>query len=313
MGKKLKWYCLRWRILVLGLLLILSVSGYIGWRLYLAVRVLPMGDGPAGPVIGLGAFKDTWSDEKVVLIGIGDSITWGLGAEKKHTYFELLQNNDDEQYPDMAGRDLNSVFTRMEAHNYAKSSTVSQTHVERQLKQMEKYPTNVKGIVVITSGGNDLIHDYGKSAPRDGAMYGCSYAQGVEWTRNLKERIRALLEGIMERFPGGCEIFLANIYDPTDGVSDPYIVGLPRWGNAVKVVGLANDKIAELCEDYDNVHLVDIHSAFLGHGIHCTEFWRQHYHRDDPHYWYYYNLEDPNRRGFDAIRRLFLREIVRFS
>ena len=32
----------------------------------------------------------------------------------------------------------------------------------------------------------------------------------------------------------------------------------------------------------------------------------QHYDALDPHYWYYANLEDPNERGYDAIRRLFL-------
>ncbi len=28
------------------------------------------------------------------------------------------------------------------------------------------------------------------------------------------------------------------------------------------------------------------------------------------HYWYYTNLEDPNERGYDAIRRLFLLEMM---
>jgi hypothetical protein len=32
----------------------------------------------------------------------------------------------------------------------------------------------------------------------------------------------------------------------------------------------------------------------------------KHYDRKDPHYWYFINLEDPNERGYDALRRLFL-------
>jgi hypothetical protein len=71
-----------------------------------------------------------------------------------------------------------------------------------------------------------------------------------------------------------------------------------------------NQKITELCDEYENVHLVDIHSPFLGHGIHCRDFWLKHYHKNDPHYWYYTNLEDPNPRGYDAIRRLFLLEMT---
>jgi hypothetical protein len=50
---------------------------------------------------------------------------------------------------------------------------------------------------------------------------------------------------------------------------------------------------------------------FLGHGIHCTQPWQVHYRRHDPHYWYAWNLEDPNIRGYDAIRRLFLIEIAK--
>jgi hypothetical protein len=56
---------------------------------------------------------------------------------------------------------------------------------------------------------------------------------------------------------------------------------------------------------------VDIHGAFLGHGLTCRQFWRSHYRSNDPNYWYFENLEDPNDRGYDALRRLFLIEIAR--
>jgi hypothetical protein len=54
-----------------------------------------------------------------------------------------------------------------------------------------------------------------------------------------------------------------------------------------------------------------LHNAFLGHGIHCSQFWTKHYDWKDPHYWYFVNLEDPNERGYDVIRRLFLIEIAK--
>ncbi len=47
---------------------------------------------------------------------------------------------------------------------------------------------------------------------------------------------------------------------------------------------------------------------FLGHGIHCTESSFALYQPKDPYYWYAWNLEDPNTRGYDSIRRLFLME-----
>jgi hypothetical protein len=211
----------------------------------------------------------------------------------------------------MAGRDLSTVFPNLETRNLAVDYTTSQEHIDNQLVKLARFEPNVRGIIVITSGGNDLIHDYGRTPPKDGAMYGCTYKQAVPWCENLKRRLDTLLLGVMEKFPGGCEIFLANIFDPTDGVSDPQTVGMARWPHGSKVLALANQKIAELCEQYPNVHLVDIHSEFLGHGIHCDEPWRKHYRRQDPHFWYAPILEDPNPRGHDAIRRLFLLEMIR--
>jgi hypothetical protein len=49
-----------------------------------------------------------------------------------------------------------------------------------------------------------------------------------------------------------------------------------------------------------------VHAVFLGHGIHCDQPWRATYQSRDPGYWLYGNLEDPNDRGYDAIRRLIL-------
>ena len=72
----------------------------------------------------------------------------------------------------------------------------------------------------------------------------------------------------------------------------------------------AGEVIARCARTRPFVHLVDLHGAFLGHGIHCTQPWQPHYRFSDPHYWYYANLEDPNDRGYDALRRLFLIEIA---
>ena len=55
-----------------------------------------------------------------------------------------------------------------------------------------------------------------------------------------------------------------------------------------------------------------MHEEFLGHGIHCTQPWQAHYRCGDPHYWYTWNLEDPNIRGYDAVRR-FLIEIAKHA
>ena len=102
-------------------------------------------------------------------------------------------------------------------------------------------------------------------------------------------------------------LFLGTIYDPTDGLGDLGRAGpLPDWPDGLSLHMRANEILHDFAAHHDNVHLVDYHKAFLGHGIHCAQFWREHYDRRDPHYWFHDNLEDPNDRGYDALRRLFL-------
>ncbi|MHC5162859.1 MAG: SGNH/GDSL hydrolase family protein [Planctomycetota bacterium] len=309
MKPKVKWYKLRWRAVLLCVLIITAVAGYASWRFYNALRVRPIGRGPAGPPVSAVPFEKVWSEKEIVFLGVGDSITRGYGGPSGLNYFDLLVKNHP-RYADMKGRDLSTVFPNLTSRNVAVDYTISQEHIDFQLPKIPQYDNSIHGIIVLTSGGNDLIHDYGRSEPRHDAMYGCSYKQGKEWCEILKDRLDTLLAGLNAKFPGGCDIFFANIYDPTDGVGDPQTVMMNRWRDCVKVLGLANQKIAELCEKYPNVHLVDIHKPFLGHGIHCDEPWRKHYHKDDPHFWYAPILEDPNIRGHDAIRRLFLNEMV---
>ena len=65
----------------------------------------------------------------------------------------------------------------------------------------------------------------------------------------------------------------------------------------------SNQIIHDACQARENVHLVPLYETFLGHGSHCRQFWRATYRSDDPHFWFYTNIEDPNDRGYDAIRR----------
>lgn len=304
-NRPLRWYQIRWQTALIVLI------GYFTARYFLFGRFKhPIGSGPAGPAVAAEAFQSAWSTNEFVLVGIGDSVTAGFGASEKHDYFDLLLQNDDTKYPEMQGRDLRHVLPNLTHQNLSVSYTVSEEHLD-QLPGVKPQPPSVRGIMVVTTGGNDLIHDYGRSAPRDGAMYGCTYEQALQWKENFRVRLKAILNGLIRKFPGGCEIFLANIYDPTDGVGDiehAHLM-LPAWPDGLKILPLFNDTIAETCRAYTNVHLVDFHTAFLGHGIHCTDRRNANYRKEDPYYWYFDNLEDPNDRGYDAIRRLFLIEM----
>lgn len=306
------------RLLIL-LAVLAGVAGivlYSGYDLILIASGLPVGKGPAGPQVPAEPFAHEWSQRQVMLLGVGDSITWGLGASGGGTYFDLLQKNNDSLYPDMAGRELARVLPNIRSLNVARNYTTTSDHITRQLATIPTFDPNTFGIVVVTSGGNDIIHDYGRTPARDGAMYGCTLEQARPWCDNLDSRIRKLIVGIKERFPGGCVILLANVYDPTDGKGLPRVFGLERgigfapWPDAIGVLDLVNSKIEHIPADFDNVYLVDIHGVMLGHGIYCKNRFARYHCKSDPTFWYYDNLEDPNPRGYDAIRRVFLLKIA---
>ena len=271
----------------------------------------PISDGPSGPVVSREAFTSPWSKRPVVLLGLGDSVTQGLGASPGRTYFQRLVKNPSDEFENMQGLSLSHVLPQLIPINLAISGTTSIECVDYQLPKLKPYEVETFGIVVITTGGNDLIHNYGRTPPREGAMFGADVGEISEWVKHFDHRLDTIARRVRETFPGGCRIFIANIYDPTDGDGDIEHAGLPSWPDGLQVVAAYNEVLTQFADRHPDVTLVDMQAAFFGHGIHCTHFWHRHYRSDDPHYWYWDNLEDPNDQGYDAIRRLFLIEMAR--
>jgi lysophospholipase L1-like esterase len=291
----------------IGGVLVLLAAAYVHYFLY-----LPMGSGPGGPAVPLGPFETVWTQRPVLLVGIGDSVTAGLGSSRGKSYFQRLCENPPDEFADMQGRSLARVLPNMRALNIAVSGSTSLNHVDHIRSRLPKQDADVFGLVVMTTGGNDLIHWYGRSAPREGAMYGATLTQAQPWIANYERRLESMFSQIESRFPGGCAIFVADIYDPSDGLGDPESTwALPAWPDCLAIHRAYNAALARVAAKHPVVHVVPVHDAFLGHGIHCRQFWRRNYDSADPHYWYYENIEDPNDRGYDALRRLFLNEIVR--
>jgi lysophospholipase L1-like esterase len=289
-----------------GALLISAAAAYLHFR-----QSRPIGTGPAGPQVPSNFFSRTWSEKQFLLVGLGDSVTAGFGARHGYAYFDRLVTNPPEEFTDMSGRCLQVALPHLKFTNLAVSGSTSSEHFAYQLTKLPSVGSNVIALVVMTTGGNDLIHNYGRTPPRDEAMFGATWDQAAPRITNFDKRLEAMVHQINEHFPAGCHIFLANIFDPTDGVGDIEWAGLPAWTDGAKILAAYNDVIRRCAARHTFVHLVDIHGAFLGHGIHCTQFWSAHYDANDPHYWYYSNLEDPNERGYDVIRRLFLLEFAR--
>jgi len=291
-------------VLLIGLVLIAGTAAFLFFRF-----ARPVGTGPAGPAIVRESFSHPWTSRKVLVVGLGDSVTAGFGARKGYSYFDRLAKNPADEFPELNGVSLPAVFSNFGSTNLAISGSTSSEVPTRQLSLLATNDSNVLGIVVMTTGGNDIIHNYGRTPPREEAMYGATFEEAKPWVANFGRRLEEMVAQINSRFPGGCEIFLANIFDPTDGFGDAERAGLPAWKNSMRILDAYNAAIRHAADMHPNVHVVDIHAAFLGHRIHCTQFWQAHYDRQDPHYWFYDNLEDPNERGYDVIRRLFLIEI----
>ena len=303
-GKRKSW--LRWLV---GVALLL-VGAILFVQYFWLTRT--MGSGPAGPPVPREPFARVWTQRPVLLVGLGDSVTAGYGASPGLSYFDRLAQNPPGEFPEMRGVCLKAVLPNLRAENHAVSGSTSLDHAEHEIPALRAAPPDTLGIVVITTGGNDLIHNYGRTPPREGAMYGATLAQAQPWIENFGRRLERMRELLRSKFPGSCEIFLADIYDPTDGDGTAGVVGLPSWRGGLAIHARYNALLERLAARYPDVHRVDIRSTMLGHGIYCRQFWRRHYQPHDAHYWYNENFEDPNDRGYDAIRRAFLREIANY-
>lgn len=290
---------------LVGAGLVLLAALYVHFFLY-----LPMGSGPAGPAVAREEFAQPWSTRPVLLVGVGDSVTAGFGASKGHSYFSRLAQNPAEEFADLRGICLSAVLPQLQTLNIAVSGSNSLQHVKHIQDRLPPQDDRTLGLVVMTTGGNDLIHWYGTTPPREGAMYGATIAQAQPWIERYAERLDSMFLAIKERFPGGCAIFVGDIYDPSDGVGDPQSTwALPAWPDCLKIVAAYNEALRRVAHQHPEVHVVPVHDTFLGHGIHCRQFWRTHFDWQDPHYWYFENIEDPNDRGYDARRRVFLKAI----
>lgn len=295
-------------LLVVGVGVVLLAVGYIS--LFLA---RPVGEGPAGPSVPQTSFEQIWTERPVLILGLGDSITAGLGAKSPaHSYFQRMIENPPDEFPEMQGICLASVLPNLTWKNLARSGSTS-LHHEEIIQELEAVDDDRFGLVFFTTGGNDIIHNYGRSPPREGAMYGASLAEAEPWIAAFDIRLNEMLDNIDLMFPAGCEIYLADIYDPTDGVGDAPSVFLPDWPDGLAIHSAYNRILRQAANARENVFHVPLYQSFLGHGSHCRQFWRGTYDANDPYYWYYTNIEDPNNRGYDALRRVFLLEILEHS
>ena len=156
-------------VLLAGLMLIGSTAAYLFFPL-----ARPIGSGPAGPAVDHSSFSSPWTTRPVLFVGLGDSVTAGFGARKGYSYFDRLIKNPADEFSGMNGICLSTVFPKLQHTNRSVSGSTSSEVPQRQLNSLPTNVPDVFGIVVMTTGGNDIIHNYGHKPPREEAMYGAS-------------------------------------------------------------------------------------------------------------------------------------------
>src|SRR5262245_31053684 len=128
-------------LVAVGLILIGSAAAYVEFHFH-----LPEGEGPAGPVVPAKPFERPWTERKILLLGVGDSVTAGFGATRGRSYFDRLVANSSDEFEDMRGRSLSTVLPNLTTRNLALSGSNSLEHVRHIAEKLETQPADVFGV-----------------------------------------------------------------------------------------------------------------------------------------------------------------------
>jgi lysophospholipase L1-like esterase len=212
---------------------------------------------------------------------VGDSMTVGTGVDDSERWATLIQPElkarfgDDLRFIDLSrpGETANLLYELL---------------LPRTAGQHEG-PLQGGILVMGTVGLADLIRDVRREDPKARLM-------------DDLVAIDAWLDD-PARFPDGAWMFLANIYDTTDGTNID-CSGERDITDALAIVHDANAAHLELAQAHDWAW-VDAHGHFLGHGERFDDPTYEHHDPDDPTKWYVDCLH-PDPRGHEEMFRLFL-------
>ncbi len=231
------------------------------------------------------------------LVVLGDSISDGVGASRSAwIYHALLAENDDEAYPTEAGTDLESltgasveVVDVSRGGARARDLSAQTGAVRRELS----LPASGHTVVVLTIGGNDL-----QTAVAGGNPTGALLDNAIRDIRGMIEFFQDT-----DNFSDGASIYLANVYDPSDGEAQIpgcfFGLHLPQL---VAALDVWSERFMDLGMEM-GFSVVDTLGAFHGHGHHNSNTMNPYYDADDPTKWFD-DCIHPNDRGHHELRRL---------
>jgi hypothetical protein len=235
------------------------------------------------------------------VVTLGDNL--GSNPSANRSYLALLEANDDELFPEFAGKDLQTVLpdaeiVRLDQGGQSYYALADLIELDELVPEDERVT-----LVIVELGTNDLV-SAALQLVSDPALRA---EPGV-----LVERFREDVGTVLDATGDPEMLVVANMVDPSDGVGD-----LAQLVSAMFPVAGADEVTPELAlsllEGFDEVvrseasargaALVDLHSAFLGHGLHHDEPDSPHYDEEDPTLWLS-TVVDPNLRGAHEIRRV---------
>ncbi len=240
------------------------------------------------------------------LIVLGDSISTGTGASRTALkYYNLLASNDSTSWPMEMGHDLAAFFHldggSLPVVNVAVGGATTITMAANQpgaLRTALSLPAAGHSVVVITIGGNDL-----QSAIISGDPAGLPLTRAIA---NIRTTVQFLQDPA--NFPDGTSIYLAAVYDPSDGeglirgcffnLSLPeFVIALDTWRASYITLG------TEL-----HFAVVDALGHFHGHGWNFDHPANPYFDAADPTKWFS-DCIHPNDRGHSELRRIFYEAI----
>jgi GDSL-like Lipase/Acylhydrolase family len=201
------------------------------------------------------------------LCTFGDSIL-DCGAYNDHGVSpgQLLVRNDDDLFPEFRGRDLASLGPARLVHRARDGSTVDDLPA-----QASGLSISGSAIVLVTVGGNDLLH--------------CIHRKDELDLKRFSAALGRFLSGLGIR-----PVLVGNVYDPTMGNNARNI--LPGNPSHLRAQHQAlNEAIAEVAAAHGR--LVDLHAHFLAG-------------KPD----WFVDFIEPSLVGASEIRRCFLADVM---
>jgi hypothetical protein len=248
--------------------------------------------------------------ERVVFIGDNVASSPTLAT----SYATLLEKNDDALFPEFAGKDLRSRVKHLRtvrldrggdsfqgvAGNLKSVCTCTGDACKKQPEPCLDTGDGTATLLIIELGVNDvvagalrLVSDVGLRADPTPLLE--DFRHAVHTLLNL-----AWDDGWFARRP---LVYVTNVYDPSDGQGDIVAMAaklLPLPAGATDVtpdmVRALMDQVNAIIADEaasSGATVIDVHAAFLGHGLH---------HGDDS--LWIRGVIDPSLRGSHEIRRL---------